>query len=107
MLAHIEGHAHEPLTLQALAANASLSSRHLGRLFQEYLGRSVHDHLVDVRLSRARVLLRQTQLAIGDIAIATGYASASHFTQIYRKRFGITPRVERQQERRRLGRFPR
>ncbi|GGJ17080.1 GlxA family transcriptional regulator [Neoroseomonas lacus] len=106
VLAHIEGHAHEPLTLQALAANARLSSRHLERLFQQYLGRSVHDHLVDVRLSRARVLLRQTPLAIGEIAIATGYASASHFTQIYRTRFGITPRVERQQERRRLGRFP-
>ncbi len=102
VMAHIERHAHESLTLEALARHAELSGRQLERLFQDYLGRTVHQHLIDVRLSRSQVLLRQTRLPIGEVALATGYASASHFSQLYRARFGLTPRAERDQEQRRL-----
>ncbi|WP_426960025.1 GlxA family transcriptional regulator [Muricoccus radiodurans] len=102
IIEHIERHAHEPLALGELARLAGLSGRQLERLFGDHLGTSVHRHVAAVRLSRARVLLRQTRLPVAEIAAASGYGSPSHFTQAYRARFGLTPRAERTLERQRL-----
>lgn len=41
-----------------------------------------------------RTLLHQTELSMVEVAVATGFANASHFTHAYRSRFGRTPRSE-------------
>jgi AraC-like DNA-binding protein len=50
---------------------------------------------VELRLVRARRLLRHSGQSILQIALACGFASASHFSKAYRARFGHTPRDER------------
>jgi transcriptional regulator GlxA family with amidase domain len=85
----------EPLTRQDLAADAGISLRQLDRLFQAHLGLSVDRFYTGLRLDRARELLRQTSLPVMEIAVATGFASASHFSRSYRDRFGAPPRAER------------
>ena len=51
--------------------------------------------LAEVRLERARELLRQTNMPILDIAVATGFTSHSYFAQSYRLQFGRPPSEER------------
>jgi transcriptional regulator GlxA family with amidase domain len=48
-----------------------------------------------LRLERARLLLRQTGLSVLEVAMACGFASASHFSRCYRAEFGHPPVDER------------
>lgn len=84
-----------PVGRDELARTAGVSLRQLERLFRLHLGRSLGEHYLGLRLDRARHLLRQTTLSVLEIALACGFASASHFSRAYRIRFGHAPRAER------------
>lgn len=84
-----------PEPREALARLANISLRQLERLFRQHLRRSLGEHYMALRLDRARDLLRQTSLSVLEIALACGFASASHFSRSYSTRFGHPPRSER------------
>ena len=52
-------------------------------------------YYLDLRLQEARKLLRESDRAVGDIALLTGFSSGAHFSTAYRNHFGMTPREER------------
>ncbi len=85
----------EPLRIDELARCVSLSSRRLESLFQEYLQCTPNAYYRELRLMRARLMLRGTDETILDVAAGCGFASVSHFTHRYRERFGIPPGKER------------
>lgn len=91
----IETHIEDPLDRRFLAAAAGISVRQLERLFATHLGTTLDRHYRDVRLNRARLLLRQTTMSIAEVGFASGFQSASHFSRAYRARFGHAPNVER------------
>lgn len=91
----MEHNIEETIALDELAATVGLSRRQLERLFRLYLGCSPGKYYRDVRLNKARSLLIQTNKPIIEVAMATGFVSISHFTQIYRGKFGLTPREAR------------
>lgn len=86
----------EPLGRTSMAAFAGISPRHLDRLFTEHTGQSFLYTYRTVRLRHARGLLQQSPMSISEVAFATGFSSAAHFSSAYRKLFGRTPRQERQ-----------
>ena len=88
----------EPLSQTELAQKANLSTRQLERLFRKYLSTTPTRYYLNLRLARARHLLRQTSMSILSIALACGFVSASHFSKCYREVYGRTPRAERQPE---------
>jgi transcriptional regulator GlxA family with amidase domain len=45
----------------------------------------------DLRLARGRALLAETDMKVTEVAIACGYASASHFSKSFRKKYGVSP----------------
>jgi len=85
----------EPVNCSELAASVGLSTRQLERLFRKYLGTAPTKYYLNMRLSRARFLLRQTSLPILSVALACGFVSASHFSKCYREHFNRTPSQER------------
>lgn len=85
----------DPLSPVELAEAVGMSSRQLERLFRQYLSRSPKRHYMDLRLQKARNLLLQTDLSVIAVALACGFANASHFARCYRAQFGITPLRER------------
>lgn len=84
-----------PIPRDKLAGLAAVSVRQLERLFKTHLGRSIADHYMELRLRRARVLLVQSTLSVLEVAIASGFVSASHFSRAYKTRFGRSPRSDR------------
>ncbi|WID96629.1 GlxA family transcriptional regulator [Bosea vestrisii] len=84
-----------PIARAELARTAGVSLRQLERLFRLHLGRSLGEYYLGLRLDRARDLLRQTSLSVLEIALASGFGSASHFSRAYRSRFSHPPRAER------------
>jgi transcriptional regulator GlxA family with amidase domain len=85
----------EPIDAASLAKAVGISARHLQRLFLNQLGTTLERHLFAIRLDHARRLLRQSTLPVLDVALASGFLSASHFSRVYRARFAISPREER------------
>ncbi len=85
----------EPLARTELACIAQVSVRQLDRLFKFYLGISLNAHYNRVRLDKAQLLLRQTELSVTEIAITSGFNNSSHFSRSYAARFGYPPRAER------------
>lgn len=88
-------HLDEPLSAVQLAKSAGLSVRQVERLFLRHLTVTPGRYYMRLRLERARELLRQTNMPILDVAIATGFTSHSYFAQSYRLQFGRPPSEER------------
>jgi len=86
-----------PLDRAAIAKRVGLSTRQIDRLFASLLGASFADHYRTLRLDRARNLLMQSTLPITEVALACGFANASHFSRAYSAKFGIPPRRDRVQ----------
>ena len=102
----MEANIHEPLSLDELAAHAGTSRRQLERLFRRYLGCTPTRYYLELRLTRARQLLLQTDMPITDIAMACGFVSPPHFTKCYHDRHGHSPSAERRARRERLAAGP-
>lgn len=91
----MEANIEEPLNLNELAGFVNLSRRQLERLFQRYLHCSPHRYYMQIRLTRARQLIKQTNISIIEVAICCGFVSTPHFSKCYRNAFKIPPREER------------
>lgn len=91
----MESNIEEPLTTHELAEHLGISRRQLERLFKKYLQAVPSRYYLQLRLQKARQLLRDSEQAVGDIALSTGFSSGAHFSTAYRNHFGISPRDER------------
>jgi AraC family transcriptional regulator len=79
------------LTIDALAREAGLSPAHFARAFKQSIGRAPHQHLLALRLERARRLLDGPDPVLSEVALETGFADQAHFTRFFKRQFGITP----------------
>jgi transcriptional regulator GlxA family with amidase domain len=91
----MEANIAEPISLAEIAQVTSISRRHIERLFRHHLGRSPARYYLEVRLERARRLLRHSNLPIIEVAVASGFLSASHFSKRYREYYSRQPHVDR------------
>jgi transcriptional regulator GlxA family with amidase domain len=85
----------QPMSRREMAKLTGVSSRHINRLFAENLGTSFLETYRNLRLDHARKLLEQSPLSIAEIAFATGFSSAGHFSRAYQARFLVSPSVSR------------
>lgn len=78
------------LTLAQLATILQLSEYHFARLFKQTTGKAPHQFQLQCRIERAQELL--LQMAIADVAQATGFSSQSHLNYHFKRQVGITPK---------------
>ena len=81
-----------PPSLEALAERVGASTRNLSRRFRQSLGLSVGEYLRELRLERARALLLQEGSKVEDVATSCGFTSPRQLRNLYRQRFGRSPR---------------
>lgn len=91
VLAHVQEHYPEKLTVADLANLAEVSVSTLERSFAKVFGISPTGYLTRVRLHAARRALLETDRPIGDIAVECGFYDQSHFTKSFREAMGRTP----------------
>lgn len=89
--AYLEAHIEEDFDLDACAAHLALSRRQIERLFSRYLNITPVRYMNDLRLARGRSLLAETDMKVTEVAVACGYASTSHFSKSFRKKYGVSP----------------
>jgi AraC family transcriptional regulator len=88
---HIHGHLGEPLSLCGLAAVAGLSPRYFAVAFRRSTGVTPHQFVLQQRVAEARRRLTQRDASIAEVAAELGFASQSHFTDVFRRMVGTTP----------------
>lgn len=93
---YIAAHFQTELTLEKVASIVYLNPVYFSQLFKQRTGVGFKDYLTQLRLDRAMNLLRDSELKIGDISERVGYPDVRHFSQIFRKKTGLTPSEYRQ-----------
>ncbi|WP_434348755.1 helix-turn-helix domain-containing protein [Myxococcus virescens] len=96
---YVEAHLAEPIRVGELATRSGLSVFHFTRAFRQSTGMTPHAWVQQRRVERARELLSNASLPLGDIALAVGFSSQSHFTTVFRRLTGLTPAVIRREQR--------
>ena len=81
----------EPISLDDIASSVGLSVYHLCRVFQRATGSTIHRYLTCVRLRTSLEHLDTGASDLTRVALALGFSSHSHFTDSFRREFGITP----------------
>src|ERR1700689_887898 len=94
---------HEDWPVQRLARVSRVSVAHFARSFKEAFGLPPHRYLLTRRIERATALLRETDLAITEIAFETGWSSLGTFGRTFRDVTGETPGELRTREGREKG----
>jgi AraC-like DNA-binding protein len=87
---YLAEHYAENVSLENLARIARLSPFHFNRIFSEQTGMPPHAFQTQLRVSRAKALLRQGR-AISEVASETGFADQSHLTRHFKRLVGVTP----------------
>ncbi|KZK83255.1 Bifunctional transcriptional activator/DNA repair enzyme AdaA [Pseudovibrio sp. Ad13] len=78
-------------SVQQLAETLGIGSRHLARLFSQYLGATPSQVAATVRLQRAKRLIDTTDLTLAAIAFASGFGSIRRFNAVFQNLYGRPP----------------
>ena len=92
---YMDEHLSDNVDLSTLAREVALSPFHLSRLFRQEVGESPHGYLVRRRLDRAAELLVSTPMTVTQVCDRVGFGSPAHFSQMFRRRFGVPPSIYR------------
>lgn len=89
-LAYIEENYTQKLTLSEVAEKNYVSQWHLSKLLNRHTGQSFSDILNHVRIERAKELLKDPALRIGDISEQVGFLDMAHFSRVFKKQEGVS-----------------
>lgn len=96
VIAYIQQHYSQPLTLTILASHFNLSKSHLCRMFKQTTKMALTDYINATRIGQSTILLQNTDDAIGTIAGLVGFNNISYFNKIFQRRMRLTPSAYRQ-----------
>ncbi len=95
MLDYVYQRYFRPISLGNLASAMKMNASYLSALFSKTTGVTFHQFLEEVRLSKARELLRDPRNRVGEVARATGYASPDSFRHAFKAHEGFSPEAWR------------
>lgn len=95
MAGYIAEHFREDLSVEQIAGSAGLHPNYAMTLFKRACGMSIWAYLTRLRVSHAQLLLASSQAKVLDVALASGFGSASRFYETFSKVVGRTPKQYR------------
>ena len=84
------------LSVDEICRSMGISKVQLYRKIKSGLGININDYILNTRLNKAKYLLQNDTLSIGEVSYAVGFSSASYFSTVFKSRFKITPKEYRQ-----------
>ena len=79
------------LTVEEIADVCKLNRSYFSKLFKEVIGCTPQEFLIALRLNEAAELMKSSNTSIGEIAVRCGYPNQLHFSQAFKKRYGVPP----------------
>lgn len=99
VIAYIENHFTEHISVPELTALSGYSERHFLRLFHDVLGTAPNRYITNLRIAKAKHLLKCTALSVGEIAWRCGFGDRNYFTRAFRGSTAQTPSEYRKKNR--------
>jgi len=98
---HIEKNLSENLTVENICAALYVSKNKLYRDFHERHGKTVNEYITEKRLDLAAKLLSDTEYSVSQIAELVGIGNPPYFSELFKKKNGVTPKKYRDKEKKR------
>jgi len=88
---YIEENFDKGLTIENVARRFAVSRSQLYRVFMEKVEMSPKEYLLQLKFNKACLLLEQSDYLVSEVGSAAGFPDASHFSKMFKKRFGVSP----------------
>jgi AraC family transcriptional regulator, arabinose operon regulatory protein len=79
------------IDVDLICENINFSRSYLSRTFRNDTGLTIPEYTNNIRIQKAKLLLRQTDLAVQDIAASVGICDSSYFSKLFKKSVGVSP----------------
>lgn len=99
---YMEQNFQNKISLQDMSEIVSVSPWYLERVFKKYTGDSLNQYLIQLKLGYAQNLFRDTKKSIAQVAEEVGYDNPSYFSQLFKKKFGVSPGEYRRRQKENL-----
>lgn len=86
-----ENYGDSSLSIKTLADHVYLTPTYLSNVFKKSAGLTIGQYMVDVRIDRAKLLMKEPQLKFYQVASMVGYEDANYFAKIFKKKTNMTP----------------
>ena len=80
------------VSVEEIAEAIGIDRSYFGKIFKASIGETPQNYILNYRMVKASELLRLTNMTIGDISAAVGYADYTHFSRAFRSVYGVSPR---------------
>ncbi|RAV21045.1 response regulator transcription factor [Paenibacillus contaminans] len=91
VVAYMKKRLDKKITLAMIAAEVSMNESYLCRLFKSETGESIVNYLNDLRLDKAREMLKNRDCLVKEAALAVGIEDPYYFNRMFKKRYGVNP----------------
>jgi AraC-like DNA-binding protein len=92
VMSYVDARLNGPISLDDLAGVAGVSRFHFHRQFRKTVGVTPREYVLRARIERAKGLLTESDLTVGEVSGAVGFADQSHFCNVFRRLTTMTPR---------------
>jgi AraC family transcriptional regulator len=95
VIEYINDNLTEDLTLAGIAQVAGMNPHYFSRAFKQATGTPPHRYVINCRVEKAKRLLADDELALVEVGLSVGFQNQSHFTTLFHKLTGVTPKAYR------------
>lgn len=88
---YIKSHYNSEITLEEVAGYICVSSYYFSKIFKEYTGKNYVDYITELRIEKAKEMLKSGERSIKDICFEVGYNDPNYFSRVFKKVEGVTP----------------
>ena len=96
VFSHIRENVARDLTVSELAEVVGMSQYYFSKLFKMSTGTTPHQYVMRQRVERAQEQLRESRTPLAEVATLVGFETQSHFTSVFRRLVGVTPKHYRE-----------
>ena len=89
--AYLEAHYHQQIGLDEIAHEVNLSPVYFSNLFKKETGKTFTEYATELRMQKAREMLKAGAMNVNEIADALGFADARYFSKLFKKTVGVKP----------------
>ena len=79
------------ISIEEVARRVGFSTYYFSRLFKQFFGMSFLDYVTELRIQKAKTLLRQPGAVVKEVCFQVGYSEPNYFTRVFKKQVGVTP----------------
>lgn len=94
---YIKHHHAENITLEDVCEHFSCSRSYISHMFKKSMGQGFREYLAHIRLEDAKTLLKYSKLSVAQIAFSVGFGDSNYFSNLFKKKTGLSPMAYRKE----------